>query len=171
MTGARGVLVEPNPQLASVLRRKRPRDTILQCGVGVGEAKGADYYMFDSHTLNTFSQSEALRYSAMGEKQLGAIRIDLKNVNEILELVSHLDFINLDIEGLDLEILKGIDWDKYRPATLCVETITYETEKEPEKLEGIHSYLSSLGYKVYADTFINTIFLDGRIEGLWNRRY
>jgi hypothetical protein len=67
-----------------------------------------------------------------------------------------------DIEGLDLAILKLIDWERFRPTCVCVETISYETEQEPHKINEIIELMHKKDYFPYADTFINTIFIDRR---------
>ena len=166
--GGRGILVEPNPQLAAVLRARRPHDQVLACGVSISEATSAPYFMFDAHTLNTFSASEAARYRALGQVQTGIIDVALRNVNEILSQVGEIDFLNLDVEGLDMAILETIDWTKSRPKVLCVETIQFEVILEPKKIQGIRMFLEMHGYFVYADTFINSIFVDKK---LWDAKF
>lgn len=166
--GGHGVLVEPNPKLASVLRARRPRDLVLQCGVGIGGHEVADYFMFDAHTLNTFSSEEAARYASLGQEQIGVIQARLQGVNDILGQVEYLDFVNLDVEGIDLDILQAIDWSTHRPTTLCVETVSFEMGREPAKRADIIDFVKGQGYLVYADTHVNTIFVEGES---WRRRF
>jgi hypothetical protein len=122
----------------------------------------------DSPTLNTFSEEEMLRYVAMGHKLVSKEPVDLIDVNSILEDVGELDFLNIDIEGLDYEVLQRIDWVKFRPKCVCVETIAYEKNNEPKKLHNIIELMSSSGYVLYADTFINSIFVDST---LWSNHW
>lgn len=166
--GGHGLLVEPNPKLARVLKVRRPRDTVLQCGVSVGGAKQADYFMFDAHTLNTFSAEEAARYVSLGQEQTGVVQVDLRGINEILALVEPLDFVNLDVEGLDFEILQAIDWSRYRPKTFCVETVRFEMGQVPVRRADIIDFMKSKDYLVYADTLVNTIFIEG---ASWQQYY
>jgi hypothetical protein len=64
-----------------------------------------------------------------------------------------------------------IDWKKYRPTCICVETITYETQQEPKKLNDIIELMNAGDYILYADTFINSIFVDGQQwPARWNKR-
>ena len=158
--GGHGVLVEPDPYYASLLQRKRPRDKVLQKGVHFSGEARADFYIMDAPTLNTFSREEMQRYVAMGHKLSQTIPVELININAILEMGGELDFMNLDIEGLDQAILKMVDWNKHRPTCICVETITYETQQEPNKLNDIIEFMHFQGYALYADTFINSIFVD-----------
>lgn len=168
--GGQGILVEPDPYFAKLLRNKRPRDTVLQCGVHFSGEPKADFFVMDSPTLNTFSRQEMERYAAMGHQLSNTLPVELKNINTILEIAGELDFMNLDIEGLDKAILEMVDWKKYRPTCICVETLTYETQQEPRKLNDIIELMLAQDYILYADTFINSIFVD-RHQWLqhWNK--
>lgn len=169
--GGSGILVEPDPYFAKLLRSKRPRDKVLQNGVHFSGEERADFFVMDSPTLNTFSRQEMERCVAMGHQLSNTLPVELKNINTILEMAGELDFMNLDIEGLDKSILEMIDWTKYRPTCICVETLTYETQQEPRKLNDITEWMLAKDYILYADTFINSIFVD-RHQWLqhWNKR-
>ena len=45
--GGRGVLIEPDPYFAQLLRKKRPRDTVLECGVHFSGESKADFFVMD----------------------------------------------------------------------------------------------------------------------------
>jgi FkbM family methyltransferase len=158
--GGSGVLVEPDPFYANLLRKRRPKDRVIQSGVHFSGESTADFYIMDSPTLNTFSKQEMLRYVNMGHELVNTLRVDLLNVNSLLEMAGDLDFLNLDIEGLDYAVLEMIDWKKHRPKCVCVESIAYEKDKEPEKLKNISNLMQDNDYVLYADTFINSIFVD-----------
>jgi hypothetical protein len=117
-------------------------------------------------TLNTFSESEARRYEETGKHQI--VRIDKIPVVTTHDIFrdhfgdSAPDFLTIDVEGLDFEILDSIDFDKYRPVVVCVETLTFSENKSEQKLPETIELLKSAGYMVYADTYINTIFVDRR---------
>lgn len=158
--GGHGVLVEPDPYFAMLLRKKRPRDKVVECGVHFSGETKADFYVMDSPTLNTFSEQEMQRYVGMGHKVTDKLKVNLLDINRILESSGELDFFNIDIEGLDFIILQMINFEKYRPKCICVESITYEINREPQKLKDLLSFMSSKDYVLYADTFINSIFVD-----------
>ena len=166
--GGNGILVEPDPYFSKLLKKKRPKDKVLQCGVHFSGESSADLYVMDSPTLNTFSREEMERCVVMGHQLNNTLSVPLQNINSILEMAGELDFMNLDIEGLDKLILEMIDWKRYHPTCICVETLTYETRKEPKKLNEIIELLKSHDYMLYADTYINSIFID---RGQWQRRW
>lgn len=169
--GGAGVLVEPDPNFARLLRSKRPRDLVLQCGIHFSGETHADFFIMDPPTLNTFSRQEVERYVAMGHQLRNTIQVELRNINAILEMAGPIDFMNVDIEGLDKTILEMVDWKRYRPTCICVETLTYETQKEPRKINQILEMMLAQDYMLYADTFINSIFIDRhQWQQCWNLR-
>ena len=57
--GAKGVCVEPNPDLAPLIREKRPRDEVLNVGVSAEKSGPCHYYLFEDCQFNTFDAEEA----------------------------------------------------------------------------------------------------------------
>lgn len=167
--GGSGVCVEPDPSLLEEFRKKRSRDVNLNCGVGVSPGE-ADFFLMSSSTLNTFSRVEAERYQSYGKQRIvKTIRVALKPVNEILEqnFEKCPNLISLDVEGMDYLILRNFDFGKYRPEVFCLETLSYTENKSERKLTEIIDLMHENGYLTYADTYINTIFVD---NAAWNNR-
>lgn len=165
-----GVLVEPNPYLAKKLKAERPRDTVINKGIGFDDSTEADFYLFPDYAngLSTFSEKEARHWEVTGMKGLGkipvekVIRLPLVNVNVILE--EHFkkaapNLVSLDVEGLDLEILKNWDFKKFKPEVICVETLAYDEKQETYKLTDISEFMVTQNYEIYADTRVNTIYV------------
>jgi FkbM family methyltransferase len=162
--GGHGVLVEPNPVLADKLRKVRPKDVVLEVGVGVTEQTDADYFVIAGDgQLNTFSkkQAETLAKIYKNRNTTAVLKRSLVKINDIIEknFKASPDILSIDVEGLDYEILKSIDWKRWRPRVICVETAEVETGKVETK---ILELLQGLGYAVRGGSFVNTIFLDER---------
>jgi hypothetical protein len=64
------------------------------------------------------------------------------------------------VEGLDYEIIQSFNLIEWRPEVFCIETITYTEDNSEQKEYQIIEYMLEHGYMVYADTYINTIFVD-----------
>jgi FkbM family methyltransferase len=161
--GASGVCIEPDPVIYKRLKKKRPRDICLNFGIGLNEVSEAPFYVFpEKYTgWNTFSATEAELRKAAGHEYEKIIQIPLKNVNNIIQdtLGKAPDFISIDVEGLDLEILESLDFDKYAPNVLIVETIRFGDTAQANKQQNIIDFVCSKGYLIYADTYVNTIFI------------
>lgn len=161
--GSKGINVEPDPELYAKFLDARPRD--LNLNLGVGEQPGQlDLFLISSRTLNTFSESEAKRYESQGYKIVGRQLVPIMTINQIID--AHLgkapDFLSVDVEGMDYEILASLDFDQYRPILICVETITFSQTGEGVKRTEIDDLLAKHGYLRFADTYINSLFVDGK---------
>jgi FkbM family methyltransferase len=157
--GCRGICVEPDPYLFRKFKSKRKKDICLNIGIGKKETL-ADFYIMSTRTLNTFSKEEAENCMKNNEDKIKkTIPVKLQPINDIIEKNCNTkpNFISLDTEGLDFEILKTFDFNKYRPEVFCIETLEYSTGKKSKE---IIDYMEQRNYFVYADTYINTIFVD-----------
>jgi FkbM family methyltransferase len=160
--GHRGVLVEPNSVHCERLREVRPGDTVLEAGIGVTAEKEADYYVLTYDGLNTFSKEEA-HHQVEGSGGKIAIRrvikVPMLDINDVM--ARHFRgapaFLSVDTEGMDLAILRSIDYGRFRPAILCAETLVSGTRTaRPE----IPEFLATRGYVARGGSFVNTIFVD-----------
>jgi methyltransferase, FkbM family len=162
--GGKGVCVEPNPELFDMIERSRPRDKSLNIGLGIEDAI-ADFYVMSPHTLSTFSQSEALAMDAEGRhKILSVLQVPLKTINSIIRenFETAIDLVSIDVEGWNEEIVASFDFTQNRPLCFCVETIAFSENDAGKKLWKIFEIFEKNDYSVYADTHINTIFIDRR---------
>jgi len=167
--GCLGVCIEPDPELFLLIRKRRRKDLIINAGVSLENKSEADFYVMSSRTLSTFSKQEADKLQNWGRQKIEKIcQIPLVPVNDIIKKLSKVpNFISLDVEGLDFAILKSFDLSNWRPEVFCVETITYSENNTEQKETEIIKYMINRGYMVYADTYINTIFVD---KDKWKKR-
>jgi len=161
--GSKGVCIEPDSNLFKLIKKYRPRDVTLNVGIGIDYKDMAELYIFpDPYSgWNTFSFEEAkYREQESGIAIAKKESITLLTINSIMEKYfnPHPNFLSIDVEGLDLEILKSIDFNRFMPEVICAETITFSTKNEETKINDITDLLGSKGYFVFADTHINTIF-------------
>jgi len=160
--GSRGVCIEPDAGMYQLIKEKRSGDTVLNIGIGLNNATSATFYLFPGllNGWSTFSEEEAI----IREKESGIKpekkAVPLRTINDIIEqhFKPHPNFISLDVEGLDLDILKSLDFNRFRPEVICVETITFSITNTEEKLPDITAFMQSKGYFAYGDTHVNTIF-------------
>ena len=165
--GFRGVMVEPNVEMCKKLRAVRPQDTTLEAGIGVTAAREADYYLMTESSWNTFSKEEAdhmTRATRGGIKVERVIKMPLLEINDVM--ARHFGgaptFLSIDAEGLHLAILKTMDFKRFRPVVICVETLVSGTKRHiPE----IPAFMETQNYVARGSTFVNTIFVDGNLIG------
>lgn len=168
--GSKGVCIEPNPELHRKIEKKRTKDVCLNMGVGINSATEAPFYCMSSSTLSTFSKEDAERMASYGNEKIEkVITIPLISINEVIKkyLPGCPNFISLDVEGLDLAILKSMDFTRCRPQVFCVETLTYTENKTEQKIRATIDFMLENDYFVYGDSFVNTIFVD---KAAWGAR-
>ena len=162
LSGSCGVNIEPNPELYKLFLKERKRDININLGVS-SKIEELDYYSMSDPGLNTFSKNDALYFvEKHGHKILDVSRKKTTTIDSIIE--NHCfgkfpDFLSLDVEGLDLSLIKSIDYDKSSPIVICVETSTHSITGHTQKIEPIINFLLSKNYILYADTNINSIFV------------
>jgi len=165
--GCQGVCVEPDPALCENIQRVRERDVCLSIGIGTDQKATADFYILNVKTLNTFSRQEAETQLQNPQHKIERIlKVPLRPINEVIReyFSKGLNFLSLDTEGMDLGILNSLDFGRYRPQVCCIETLTHPGER---KVTEVANLMREREYLVYADTYINTIFVDAHS---WKQR-
>jgi FkbM family methyltransferase len=144
--GWRGVVVEPQASLAALYAYVRPRDIVVQALAGreVGELTLFEATTF--HGLSTASASHADAAEAAGV----AGRRVTKPVTTLADLAAThapavIDFLKIDVEGHEADVIDGNDWTRFRPRVVAVESV------EPlSMLDASHRFepaLLSAGYR------------------------
>lgn len=157
--GWRGINIDAMPESMSLFKNVRPLDINLEVGISQ-LAQTLTYYMFNEPALNGFDkQISESRDNNNSFKIIGRKEIPTFPLHELLDKYlpagQEISFLSVDVEGLDLEVLKSNDWDKYRPKIVLVEilSLSFENLLKSET----HTYLSSKGYAFYCKT-PNTVF-------------
>jgi FkbM family methyltransferase len=165
--GFRGVLVEPNTAMCEKLRAVRPLDTTLTAGIGVTAAREADYYVMTEPSWNTFSKGEADHQVAVTKGRVKierVVKMPLIDINDVMgeHFGGEPAFLSIDAEGWHLAILRSIDFQRFRPHVICVETLVSGTNA---MLADVAAFMTSQGYQDRGGSIVNTLFVDGRLLG------
>jgi FkbM family methyltransferase len=129
--GWSGLNIEPNKQLFDRLAADRPRDINLDCGVGA-IASEAQFLELDVGELSSFD--DRVKHNADSSGASGTTRtvsvVPLTNL-----LAQHcegrvIDFLKIDVEGWELEVLKGLDLRRFRPIVILAEATVPQTRVE-----------------------------------------
>lgn len=164
--GARGVCVEPDPRLCENIKAGRPQDTCLNIGIAAGAIGNLKFYVFNDPTMNTFSEVIRDEQLQAGLTLTQELLVEVQSINSVIARnfpAGSPNLISLDTEGMDLAILETFDFATYRPEVFCIETVT---NADIRKMNEINDLMKSNNYVVYADTFVNTIFVE---QHCWNR--
>lgn len=127
LLGWKGICIDPNPEFIDLYKNKRPNDIFLNIGISDSNQNELEYYQLkkEMSVRNTFSKEYITKHHL--EDQIEKIiPIEVKklaNVFEEQQLKNKtIDFLSIDCEGLDFEILKSNNWVDFRPQIICIET-------------------------------------------------
>jgi FkbM family methyltransferase len=157
--GWMGINIDAMPGSMSLFNSKRPRDINLE--LAVMESRGArTYFKFNEPALNSFSKTLSKNRSGLGNykilEQVEIIGMPLSQILNDNNLKGHkIDFLSIDVEGLDFEVLKSNDWSVHRPYIVLVEIL--ESRLEEIQKDPICLFMKMHGYHLYAKT-LNTVF-------------
>ena len=146
-----GVLVEPNPQLASQCRSKRSNSKTFECAcidkdnhanlilfIPLKNGKEMDLHAGIDKNIDDFNYKEHKEVS-----------VEARTLNSILAEVNapEIDLLSVDVEGAELQVLQGLNFNKYKPKLILLEDKHLYLTK--------HHFLKKHGYKLIKRTGFN----------------
>lgn len=155
LNGWQGINVEARPGSKTLFDKVRPRDINLELGISRDRGEMTYYFIADDSPMNSFSP-DFLRQIEMLEAVKSKIPVPTLPLAEVLE--RHLpngqsiDFLTVDVEGHDYEVLESNDWKRFRPRLIVVE----DEALDPDESR-IVQMMKGHGYELCAQ---NVIILD-----------
>lgn len=119
------------------------------------------YYSFNEPALNGFTPILATKYNDHPSYHLiETFSVPVRTLESILDeyLPSNtsIDFLSVDVEGLDLEVLQSNNWQKYHPKVILAEC--WESDLESIHRSEIYLFLAKQNYSLFAKTTNTLIF-------------
>jgi FkbM family methyltransferase len=130
--GWTGVNIEPQATCIEALRAERPRDINLNIGVGSAAGRLKFYLVPEAQAMSTFSSEHAELVRSLGYRT-EQTDIEVRTLDDVFtEHVGSrtVDFLKVDVEGLEEDVLGGFDWSRWRPRVLVVESSPDESPWE-----------------------------------------
>lgn len=158
--GWRGINIDAMPNSMCLFNKIRPRDINIEIPISDKKQK-LKYYMFNEPALNTFSKEIAEKradkndYKIISEKEMETSTLE-EIFKKYLPYSQEIDFISIDVEGLDLQVLKSNNWKQFRPKFVLVEILGSSIKDIANSKE--YKYLSEFEYKIFAKTVNTVIF-------------
>ena len=158
--GWNGLNIDAMPGSMSSFNEDRPRDINIEVGIGISECQ-LNYYVFNEPALNGFSKELSdERHDPNSAYQIKEIiKVNVLPLSLVLDsnlpVGQNIDFMSVDVEGLDFDVLKSNDWTKYRPKFVLAEILSSSMHEIEQT--SIGRLMTDVGYVIYAKC-VNTVF-------------
>jgi len=158
--GWKGINIDATPGSMVLFNKYRPKDINLEIAIANKNSK-INYYVFDEPALNSFSYNiSKTRNTETSYKINKIIKLKTHKISKILDdylpIGCTIDFLSIDVEGFELEVLQSNNWVKYRPRYILIEILEEDLIKLCKHV--IYKYLKQKKYSVVAVTGRNFIF-------------
>lgn len=180
LKGWSGLNIDPRPGIMDEFNRIRSKDINIEIAISeeVGEK---EFYLFDAPGVNTFLKDIAFGRNILnGFKYLGSKKVKTNTLLNILDKYvgeRKIDFLNIDVEGYEINILKQNDWKRYRPNVIICEMLFSDESDNPTPINCLpgsqfwslvenlncfetHNLLIEQGYSVFAKGIASTIYIN-----------
>ena len=169
LRGSRGIDVEANPHLIEAFRQHRPDDIVLNVGVAPQPGTLDFYFIDDWSGRNTFRREVAEDFIRENPSfRIQKVQpIPVLTLNQIVDRYAggrFPDFLSIDVEGLDYDILAGARFSADTPVAICVEAVSGADSDDGARLTAL---LQSRGYELFGRTVSNLVFVKaGRLAAV-----
>lgn len=157
--GWRGINIDAMPGSMKAFARIRPRDINVECGVA-GNAGRLTYHRFNESALNTFDATEAQLKDRAPYRLLDTVEVAVERLDALLArhlpVGQQIDFLSVDVEGKDEEVLRSNDWCRCRPRFILAETL--RTDILALGTCPVVQFLQGVGYRPIAKAYNTTFF-------------
>ena len=158
--GWSGINIDAMPGSMRKFNRVRPRDINIECGVAAASGK-LMYHRFNESALNTFDAAEAKHKNKPPYQVVDIVEVAVERLDDLLArylpVGQQIDFLSVDVEGKDDEVLRSNDWNRYRPRYILAETL--RTDMLNLGSCPVVQFLKSVGYTPVAKAYNTSFFV------------
>ena len=152
--GWRGINVDATPGSMRIFRRVRPRDINLEMAIS-SHAGSLTYYTWGvPNVMNTTSKEVAEQITRQGGQKPQETLIQARTLesvfNESLPSGQIIDFMTVDVENHNFEVIKSNNWSKYKPRVVLVEADNDSSSFEAILNAPMTVFMKSEGYEICA---------------------
>ena len=123
--GWRGLNVDARPGFKTLFDKERPRDLNIECAAGKGK-NPVKLFLFDEPALNTTCAKRASFLEKNSSYRIkGQAQSSIRTLASLLDEydAKSIDFLSIDVEGAELNVLRSGNWKKHRPKYVVLEVL------------------------------------------------
>lgn len=162
--GWRGINIDATPGSMDLFKVMRPRDINVEAAVGDTKRR-LTFYQFNDPAVSTFDPALAKKRDGNIWKLIAQRELETQSLAQIL--ATHLpanqaiDFLSIDVEGMDEQVLRSNDWQRYRPRVVVIECL----EQDAAQVMGSApaAFLQARGYALLAKTAHTAFFITDHV--------
>ncbi len=160
-----GINIEPRSHFFEKLSVERPRDHNLNCAISdtagqltFYEVTCPDFPGADTGGLSTLDAERADDYCRQGF-EVQAKQVPIRTLSQILEEKAwqEIGFLKIDVEGFELQVVRGLDLGRWRPRLVVAESTLPTTDIVCD--DDVQQHLQSSGYVAAAYDGLNRFYI------------
>jgi FkbM family methyltransferase len=148
----RGINIDAAPGSMQLFQRKRPHDINIEALISDQETELTFYHWDTPFSVNTLSPEHARYFARLTGREPAMVILRSRPLDSILN--EHLppgqpvSFMNIDVEGHDLHVVRSNDWERFRPELVLIED--FEMTVDDPGASEIYQFMRGVGYEMYA---------------------
>jgi FkbM family methyltransferase len=150
--GWRGINIDATPGSMKVFRRVRRRDINLELAISSQEGSLTYYSWGVPNVMNTTSREVAEQLTRQGSPKPQEIIIQARTLENVLDenlpKAQAIDFLTVDVENHNFEVIKSNNWKKYRPRIVLVEADNDSSTFEAIVNSQMTAFMKNIGYEI-----------------------
>lgn len=158
--GWTGINIDAMPGSMKKFRNIRAKDINIEIPIS-SKKQILTYYAFNEPALNSFNKELSYeRDGKDGYKIIFEKEIETSTLSDILDNnmpanIKEINFMSIDVETLDFDVLKSNNWEKYKPLIVLIEDLNFKINNLAKS--DIYNFLKQYNYDFFAKT-VNTHF-------------
>ena len=151
--GWNGIKLDINYHSIELFNFLRKGDINIHSGISNKKNRLTMHYRKEINMLNTLDEKIAKMNFRNGYKKKN-IQVNTLNyfISKYFKKLDMIDFMNIDVEGVELNVLKSLNFKIYKPKLICVEIHNikkmFDTNYKYLKTNSIYNFLVKKGYKI-----------------------
>jgi FkbM family methyltransferase len=166
--GWNGINIEPLPKMAARLRERRPRDINLEIAVGATEGRVMLHDIDGGGGVSTIDATIAAQHAQHGWPGV-TIEVTMRRLGDVLDEHAtgrRIDFLKIDVEGLESAVIAGAGLQRHKPRIIVIETrlpvsidMVTRVDDVPDRFDEIANELAPFGYSLVYRDGTNSFFV------------
>ncbi len=164
--GWHGLCVEAHPGFVDYVRRHRPGSTVVHAAAAGPDSNGKTLPFYadprgDLSSLNPRSEKEMKERFGHWFQGYDVVDVPVRTLDDMLyeaHAPQGIELVSIDIEGGEIDALRGLDLDYWRPRILIIEA------DDPQALSELGDYLTPYGYRMARVVGVNAVYTRTRFD-------